>query len=653
MTRQGAAQGAGSPDLAVGEVYGLRSFLISKDGALLPLSPFGNDAPWESGTNTATCSIGGQHQVPEEKCTCGFYFYNDERWIEKELSQNFAQVRAVVACSGRIRVGDRGFRAQRGRIVALWVSQHVPDEVVNAILGRYPEAVLHRSLRRMKSDFPLDQPGRDSHVPQSGTRKMLGRWGGAAVEEAQRFQVRRLIITALVALLAMNVPANQSLLLGGAYLGSAIGLTVISRIVTDRGSARLLMGWGWVLMGVLIIAAISVFLPSPAPPLGIGVIAGLFASGLPWRLSSFRSKPRLLEGPQALDRLAEHLGDGTPRPLGQVLVNGVICTPFEYPRTMKIVVITQSTIIRETIDSAILRVLPGPQSQSLQTLGLGGSIGPRVKALVHLTPEHPHHGVRAETLIMDRHHEAIQDHVRALPLKDILSVLGVKEPVWIPEACRPPLAESWATGQSMSSHPPALRGLHLRHPDAQAALEHAHVLSRRKAYHDTQRLIALSGLSPAQSVSLPPTLPATPRHVLLRGWAYLLHLPVSGDTARITPIFLDALPTLPLGVDHLEYDPHSTGKVLPEEPMQVGHLVALERYSGVLTRRAEPHLADQWWCTSDPHRGTFTIGPLGEGGHTTIRFSAKDGEPHHQHRLDSADSVDHSEDPDPEGGWQR
>lgn len=647
MSHQEAAAEPESPDLAVGEVYGLRSFMISKDGALLPLSAYGQDAPWESGVNTATCSRQGEHEVPGEKCTCGFYFYSDERWIEKEVDRNFAQVRAVIACSGRTRIGDKGFRTQRGRIVALWVSHRVPEEVVNAIQQRYPEATIHRSLRRMKSEFPLSQLGSDPSKPRTATQKTLSRWKHALLEEVGKFQVRRFIITTLILLLALNIPANQRLLLTGAYLGSVIGLVIISRIVTDRGSTRLLKGWGWVCVGVMAAAAIAIFLPDmPSTPLGIGTLAGLFASGLPQRLGAFKRRPLIMEGHKGLSAFTRRLGEGAPRELGWASVNGVICTLFEYPRSAKVALVAQSAIPHQTTENMILRVLGSPQAPQ-QGNGLEDSIRQRVAMMVHVVPEHARHGVRAETVLLGED-QVITGHVRALPLNDVLDILRIDGPVWVPEACRSSLMGAWSAENQVPGKYDDMGNLHLRNSEARATLEHAQALLWRKAYRDVQGLVALSGVAPVTDVPFPSAVPEVPSDVLARGWGYLLRMPVAPRTMMLGGLFLDVLPDLPVRVEHLEYDLYSASKTDSEQMMQVGHLVALERYSGALTNYTEPHLDDQWWFTSDPEEMTFMVGPISSGGHTTIRFSFEDGEADDQDRLSGADAIDDPKGPYPE-----
>lgn len=99
------------------------------------------------------------HDVPHEWCTCGFYAYN----TAASLGDYAAPIVGVVRLTGRVLVGSKGFRAQRGEIVALLN----PSDVVNtraetaygatarALLDQsYPDVPILATKEEMVAEFP-------------------------------------------------------------------------------------------------------------------------------------------------------------------------------------------------------------------------------------------------------------------------------------------------------------------------------------------------------------------------------------------------------------------------------------------------------------------------------------------------------------------
>ena len=62
-------------------VHGLRTFRVSLDGNLLPLTQLTND--WAGGRCVARCAVGGDHTAPETACTCGIHSFRDRAELAK------------------------------------------------------------------------------------------------------------------------------------------------------------------------------------------------------------------------------------------------------------------------------------------------------------------------------------------------------------------------------------------------------------------------------------------------------------------------------------------------------------------------------------------------------------------------------------------
>lgn len=143
----------------VGEILGLRSFRIGRDGRLYPL--FG-DEPWSAGTNTARCRASGlfshdqsEHLVVSSECTCGFYAYGDEGAAAEYPHSR--HVLAVVACWGRVVAGTRGLRCQFARVEAIWMSPTVPAELAATVAEQYPSVTMYDDKATMLADHPPTQ----------------------------------------------------------------------------------------------------------------------------------------------------------------------------------------------------------------------------------------------------------------------------------------------------------------------------------------------------------------------------------------------------------------------------------------------------------------------------------------------------------------
>lgn len=116
---------SGDPTLVPGGLRGYRTWTWEPTRG--PLRSRGY--PWTGGELRALCDIGGEHDAPFVGCACGVYGWyrpDDSRLIP-------GVVFGAVEASGRVLLGDYGFRAERVRVCALvtswpplveWCEQH-------------------------------------------------------------------------------------------------------------------------------------------------------------------------------------------------------------------------------------------------------------------------------------------------------------------------------------------------------------------------------------------------------------------------------------------------------------------------------------------------------------------------------------------------
>lgn len=150
-----SGSGSGAPvPLVPGELRGYRQFLLLEDG-LYPVVHWAAGR-WEPGGQVAGCSAGGDHEAPHRDCTCGFYGWYDP----SGTAGSYGGAKAVVAVSGRVVLGDRGFRAARGRIEAVTLPVGLrwhPAGAARArrmLAERYPGVPVFGSSRAMVRAHP-------------------------------------------------------------------------------------------------------------------------------------------------------------------------------------------------------------------------------------------------------------------------------------------------------------------------------------------------------------------------------------------------------------------------------------------------------------------------------------------------------------------
>lgn len=191
---------------ALGTLIGLRSFRVDHYGRLKATAL---DVVWTPGENVARCfhslvappsmysfaamtsSLlygGGGYSTPAAEtkpkkpptdhrpgaleCTCGFYAYFDEG---KNRYHQPGQLRAVVEGYGLVTVGQRGFRAEKARILGLVIPPKKVNASTDAVRANYPDVTVFESRAHALHAHPLVRPSLPSPDvdPDFWTREAL------------------------------------------------------------------------------------------------------------------------------------------------------------------------------------------------------------------------------------------------------------------------------------------------------------------------------------------------------------------------------------------------------------------------------------------------------------------------------------------------
>ena len=138
-------------ELQVG-VHGLRTFRVSDDGNLLPVTAV--DDSWRGGVCIARCRRNPAHSAPAERCRCGIYTFRNLSILRSQYEPADYLV-AVVALEGQTLAGVKGWRSQAGRVVALWVRRGaLPDTLLRALATNLPDVPFHAEVDSMLAGYP-------------------------------------------------------------------------------------------------------------------------------------------------------------------------------------------------------------------------------------------------------------------------------------------------------------------------------------------------------------------------------------------------------------------------------------------------------------------------------------------------------------------
>lgn len=159
--RLGLTEDPAEPDLVLGAVTGYRWWTLAapdfngdpaRADETWPRDLLrGQYDAWQPGVNAAECKVAGPPRrhypetVPDEACGCGFWAYWLPQWHKLSEVRTVA-VFGVVKGSGKVLIGEQGFRAARARPLAV----HLPFTLAVRATAyqRRPEPDLARALRK-------------------------------------------------------------------------------------------------------------------------------------------------------------------------------------------------------------------------------------------------------------------------------------------------------------------------------------------------------------------------------------------------------------------------------------------------------------------------------------------------------------------------
>ena len=147
-------------DLEVG-VFGLRTFQIEEtSGLILPVTPAfewpdrrAYYRAWRGGKCVAECLVDPTHHPPEDGCTCGIYSFRDLGPLRRQYEQAEG-LAAVVALEGVAVEGERGWRSQAARVVAMWAAPDIlTPGLRRRVSRRVPKLRWFREIDDMTSTY--------------------------------------------------------------------------------------------------------------------------------------------------------------------------------------------------------------------------------------------------------------------------------------------------------------------------------------------------------------------------------------------------------------------------------------------------------------------------------------------------------------------
>jgi hypothetical protein len=120
-------------------LYGLRTWRVAGDARGEHLIGAYDDAPWPDGGAWlhASCERGGDHAAPAAGCLCGIHAWHPDRGSARRVLGRRFDVPGIVEVAGAIEVHEEGFRAQRGRPLALVVLPGRNARLVARLAERY------------------------------------------------------------------------------------------------------------------------------------------------------------------------------------------------------------------------------------------------------------------------------------------------------------------------------------------------------------------------------------------------------------------------------------------------------------------------------------------------------------------------------------
>lgn len=168
----GSENGELEVELAVRDVRTRRIFTLSSFGELTGLS---HPQLLAEGVNVASCQATVPcNSSPGVDCTCGFYGYDADRWVDKRSSNALPEssyVRAMVRLSGRLVVGQHGVRAAHMELLG-YVLAPADRYLLPKLVERYPSAKNFSTMKELYEAFPPTELEREEPAVETTSSLM-------------------------------------------------------------------------------------------------------------------------------------------------------------------------------------------------------------------------------------------------------------------------------------------------------------------------------------------------------------------------------------------------------------------------------------------------------------------------------------------------
>ena len=169
-------------------------------------------APWPGGGEwlTASCAVDPRHAAPAPGCTCGIHAWHPRPERARHVLGYRGRVSGVVEAGGAVEVHRDGFRAERARPYAFFLTPRANAALVGRLAEAYRAEVVRGGRRRRRRSPGAGSAASGSTPPWSTT--LLGPDGLAAVRRARRRTRLRLagvaVAIAVMLFLGLELTAN-------------------------------------------------------------------------------------------------------------------------------------------------------------------------------------------------------------------------------------------------------------------------------------------------------------------------------------------------------------------------------------------------------------------------------------------------------------
>lgn len=132
-----------------------------------PITLYGGGGGRSGGSSVVNVVVGGTatgepgHRPGSLGCRCGFYAYFNLGYNPHHSPRN---VLGLIEGYGVVTVGNRGFRCEKARIVAL-IAPDIPDPHFARVFANYPDVPVFNSVEAAVAEFPLTVPEGTPEAP--------------------------------------------------------------------------------------------------------------------------------------------------------------------------------------------------------------------------------------------------------------------------------------------------------------------------------------------------------------------------------------------------------------------------------------------------------------------------------------------------------